>query len=52
MIPKIKDHCETPSSIASPGGGECLRSSLSGIINKRFRVGVNEKKPKRDKKQP
>ena len=65
MIPKFNDNCETPSNIAlwclllsslsyfleePPPGGKRQRSSLSAIINKRIRVGVIEKKPKRDRK--
>ena len=65
LIPKINDICENASNIAfwclllsslscflekRPRGGKRQRSSLSAIINKRFRDGVIEKRPKRDKK--
>ena len=65
LIPKINDICETPSNIAlgclllsslsyfvenPPQGGNRQRSSLSAIIKKRFRDGVIENKPKRDRK--
>ena len=65
LIPKISDICETPSNInlwclllssrssfleKPPRGGKRKRSSLSAIINKHFRDGVIEKKPKRDGK--
>ena len=66
LIPKINDICETLSNIALwclllsslssvleklHRGGKRQRSSLSGIINKRNRDSVIEKKPKRDRKQ-
>ena len=65
VITKINNIWETPSNIAlwcllpsflscfwkkPPRGGKRQRSSLSGNIKKRIRDGVNEKRPKRDRK--